>query len=63
MVSFQINTEDLPLLEAFPYVGRKNAYNNSNWLELYQNLRKARRRCGMIERVMEKTVATVQARG
>ena len=29
-VSFQINTEALPLSDAFPYLGRMIAYNNSD---------------------------------
>ena len=63
MVSLQINAETLPLLEAFPYLGRKIAYNNSDWTAVYQNLEKARRRWGMIARVMVKTGAIVRAQG
>ena len=60
---FQINTEALPLSEDFPYLGRKISYNNIDWMEVYQNLRKAWRRWGMIDKVLVKTGATVQARG
>ena len=35
----------------------------SYWLAVYQNLRKARRPWGIIVRVLEKTGATVWARG
>ena len=44
-------------------LGRKIAYNNSNWAVVYQNLRKARSWWGMIARVLAKTVAMVRARG
>ena len=45
---FQNNAEALPLSEAFPCLGRKITYNNSDWAVVYQNLRKARRRWGVI---------------
>ena len=61
--TFHINAETLPSSEDFPYLGRKIAYNNSNWAAVYQNLRKARRRWGMVERVMERTGAPVQTWG
>ena len=41
MVSFQIKAYTLPPLEAFPYVGRTIAYNNSDWAVVYLNLHKA----------------------
>ena len=50
-------------MEAFPYLGRKNAYNNSDWTAIYQNLRKSRRRWGMTLKVMDKTGETVRAQG
>ena len=62
-ILFYINTETLSLLEEFPYLGHTIAYNTSNWAEVYLNLCKARRRWGMIVRVLEKTRATVRARG
>ena len=37
-VLFQINVETLPLSEAFPYLGRAIAYNNSDLAAVYQNL-------------------------
>ena len=37
-VSFQINAETLPPLEAFPYMGRAIAYYNSNWAVVHLNL-------------------------
>ena len=60
---FQINAETLPPPEASPYLGRTIAYNNNYWLAVYLNLRKERRRWGMIVRVLERTGAMVRARG
>ena len=36
--------ETLPLSEVFSYLGQTIAYNNSNWVAVYQNLRKYRKR-------------------
>ena len=63
MVSFQMNAETLPPSEAFLYLGRIIVYNNSDWVVVYQNLRKARMRWIMILRVLERTGATVRAQG
>ena len=38
-------------------------YNNSDWPAVYQNLKKARMRWGIITRVLAETGAMVQARG
>ena len=59
--SFHINTEALPPSEAFPYLGRIIAYNNSDWLVLYQNLRKYCRQWVMVARAMERAGATVRS--
>ena len=50
-------------MEAFPYLERTIEYNNSDWTAVFQNLRKAQRRWGMILKVLKNTVATVQAHG
>ena len=63
MVLLWINSEDLSLSEALPYLGRKIAYNNRNWAAVYKNLRKARRRWGMIVRVMANTGAIMRSLG
>ena len=63
MFSFQINSDPLSLSEAFPYLGRAIEYNNSDWLVLFQNLKKLRRGWGVIVRVSTKTVSTMRARG
>ena len=62
-VLFQINAEALPPSDAFLYLGQKITYYNSDWMAVYQNLRKARRRWGIIARVMAKTVSTVRGQG
>ena len=62
-VLFQINADTLPPSEAFPYLGRKIAYNKIDWAAVYLNLRKARRRWGMLLRVLERTGATVREQG
>ena len=63
MVSFQINVEDLPPSEALLYLGQTITYKKSDWPEVYQNLKKARRWWGMIARVLAKTGATVRVYG
>ena len=59
---FNINVDTLPPLEVFPYLGRKIAYNNSNWAAVYLNLCKARRRWGIVVSVIERTVEIVRSR-
>ena len=54
MISFHINVETLHLSNTFPYLGQMITYNNSNWAAVYLNMRKARRRWGMVARVLEK---------
>ena len=61
--SFQTNAETLPPSEALPYLGRKFAYNNSDWEAVYINLRKYWQRWGMIARVLESTGAMVRNLG
>ena len=60
---FQINANTLPPSEEFPYLGWRIEYNNSDWVAVYLNLRKAQRRWGIIVRFLERTGAMVQARG
>ena len=43
-------------------MGRTIAYNNSDWAEVYLNIRKAWRWWGMIARVLERTGSTVWER-
>ena len=58
-----MNYEPLEPVAAFPYLGRMDAYNNSNWVDLYQNIWKARRWWVMVGKLVSKTGATFQARG
>ena len=62
-VLLYINANTLPPSEASPYLGLTITFNNSNWAAVYLNLRKDRMRWGMIARVLERTGATVRARG
>ena len=47
----------------FTYLGRTITYNNRDWEAVYHNTWKARRRWGMISKVLIKTEATVQDQG
>ena len=50
-------------MDAFPYLGRTIAYNISNWVAVYHNLKKAKQRWWVISKVMAKTGAMVQDYG
>ena len=63
MVSLQINVDTLSTLYAFPYLKRMIAYKNSDWPEVFHNLRKAQIRWGIISKVLIKTGETVRSRG
>ena len=45
---------------AFPYLVCTSAFNNSDWADLYQNLRKAEHRWGMVAKVLPQMVTTVR---
>ena len=60
---FQINVDALTPPEAFPYLDRTIAYNNSDWSEVCQNLRKVRRRWGVIAIKLVKKRASMWAQG
>ena len=55
-----INADTLPPSEVLLYLGQTITYNNSDWETVYLNLRKARRRWGMIARVLKRTGATMR---
>ena len=61
-VSLQINANTLLPFEPPPYLGSTIAYNNSDWTAVFQNLRKAQRRWGIISKLLTKTGAKVWAR-
>ena len=56
-----VNVEPLDQAADFPYLDRTVTYNNSTWAALYQNIRKAWRRWGVVGKVVTKTGSTVQA--
>ena len=58
-VDIRVNLEPLETTTAFPYLGHRVAFNNSDWVV---NLRKAQGRWGMVVKVPTKTIATVRAR-
>ena len=51
-VLFHINAKTIPPSEALPYLGRTITYNKSDWSAVYLNMRKARKRWGMMARVL-----------
>ena len=53
----------LPISEALLYLRQTIAYKKRDWVAVYLNLRKYRRRWGMTVRVLERIVATVQSWG
>ena len=61
-VTIKVNLDPLESVSTLSYLGRTVAFNNSDWAALYQNLRKAQRRWGMVLGVLVKTGATVWAR-
>ena len=56
----RMNAEPLDPSVAFPYLGRTVAYNNRDWVDLYQNLKKTRRRFGVVAKVVKKMVSMVR---
>ena len=58
-----MNTEPLDHVAEFLYLVRKVAYNNSNSAALYQNMRKSRRRCVMVGKVVTKMGKRVRSQG
>ena len=60
---FQVNGNFLTRVSAFKCLGRDLVYNNSDWLALYRNLKKAQKRWGMVSRVLVRDGATTRAMG
>ena len=58
-----VDTEPLELDMAFLYLGFTVACNNSDWVALYQNIRKARQQWWMVGKVVKKAGATVRTQG
>ena len=58
-----VNTYPLELDMAFLYLGFTVACNNSYWVDLYHNIRKARQQWWMVGKVVKKEGATVRLQG
>ena len=58
-----MNTEPLDPVAEFSYLLVTVAYNNSNWVALYQNLWKSRSFRGVVGKVVKKMGANVRAQG
>ena len=52
-MSISVNAEPLEPATTFSYLGRIVAYKNSNWADLYQNIRKAHQRWEVVEKVVK----------
>ena len=53
-VSITVNTAPLELDMDFLYLGFTVACNNSDWVDLYHNIRKARQQWWMVGKVVKK---------
>ena len=62
-VSIQDNSETLEPADAFPHLGRTIMYNNSDWIAIYHNQRKAWQCWEVISKMLMKTGSTVQSCG
>ena len=62
-MSISVNEELLEPFTAFPHLGHRVAYNNSESAVLYQNFWKSWRWWGVLGKVVTKMGKTVQARG
>ena len=60
-MSINSNLDPLESAATFPYLGHTIAYNNINWVDLYQNLRKVQQRWGMVSKVLLNAGGKVQA--
>ena len=61
-MSIRVNLEPLETMSAFPYLGRTIAFNNSDCVSLYINLKKEKWWWRMMENFLVKAVATVRSR-
>ena len=60
--SIWFNLDPIETTVAFPYLDSTVIFNNSEWADLYGNLRKDQWRWGMIAKVLKNTVLTVWER-
>jgi hypothetical protein len=57
-IVFTIYGKPLPRVDTFKYLGRPIASNDDDWPALYRNIPRARRRWGMVRRVLTREGAT-----
>ena len=62
-VFIQVNTEPLEPVDDLPYLGHTITYNNSNWADVYHNLRNSWQHWEVISKVLTKTGVMVRACG
>ena len=58
----KVNLNPLEATTYFPYLGHKITYNNSDWVALYSNLRKDKRRWGVVATVLGKKEERIKLR-
>ena len=61
-MSIKVNLDPLESAATFTYLVCTITYNNSDWAALYHSLGEARRRWGMMSRVLDKSGVTVRDR-
>ena len=61
-MAIRVNLNPLKAKTTFPYLRRTILCNNSDWADFYSNLSKARRRLGVVSKVMGKTGYTIRFR-
>ena len=61
ILAIRVSLNHLEATTTFPYLGRMVTYNNSDWVNLYINLRKSQSRLGMVVKVMGTTGAPIKA--
>ena len=49
------NTKPLDCMADFPYLGRTDTYNTSDWVALYAKLRKVQKHWGVVAKVLIQT--------
>ena len=56
-----VNAETMDPTADFLYLDHTVSYNNSNWSALYHNIKKYRRWCGMVAKVLTKVGSSVRS--
>ena len=59
-MTIKVNLNLFEATTVLPYLGRKITYNFSDWVPLYSNLRKYRRGCGVLAKVLGKTGSSIR---